>query len=125
MRPIGLIKYIKHLASLFFYCVHLSLLFRSNILQNISDNNIPSEYIHFFNITAGIINVAPFEVEEQKVALYDIVNIEWYHWEMSSIRVKQAGRDIKKLMNLNSYQNCRQDLAVKKEDIEIAESGFL
>jgi hypothetical protein len=43
---------------------------------------------------------------------------------MSSIRVKQAGRDVKKLMNLNSYQNCRQGLAVKKEDIEIAKSGF-
>lgn len=77
MRTIGLYQIYKIFCfSLFFYCAQLSLLFRSNILQVISDNNIPSQYIHCFNITDDILNVAPIEVEEQKVALYDIINIE-------------------------------------------------
>jgi hypothetical protein len=64
----------------------------------------------------------PMNIEKQQIDLYNNVNIEWHHWEMPGTRVKQSGPNIKKLIDLHSYQSYRQGL-MKKEDQDVVKVG--
>lgn len=77
-----------------------------------SNNDIPYEYMHCFNIVDEIPEFDPMEVEDQGQGdLYETTALEWHSWqpgveEKKPVKVPEP--DLKRLMDLDSYKDFRE-----------------
>lgn len=80
--------------------------------------NISDEYMHCFNVMDEISESDPMEIETVQNDLYNTVGLEWHYWGQPEISKKVAEPDVKKLMDLNSYQGFRQNISMSSETSE-------
>lgn len=76
------------------------------------NNEVPSEYMHCFNIADEIIEPTSMEVEEVPLGLYETTALEWHEWQPGQDEkkpVKETEPDIKKLMDLDTFQDFRSN----------------
>ncbi|KAI7857340.1 hypothetical protein BDC45DRAFT_578762 [Circinella umbellata] len=70
-------------------------------------NDVATEYMTCFNIADEIIEPTSMEVEEVQLGLYETDDLEWQEWQPGQDEkkpVKETRPDIKKLMNLDTFQ---------------------
>ncbi|CEP09353.1 hypothetical protein [Parasitella parasitica] len=60
----------------------------------------------------------PMEIETVQNDLYNTVGLEWHYWGQPEISKKVAEPDVKKLMDLSSYQGFRQNISMSSETSE-------
>lgn len=80
--------------------------------------NVPDEYMHCFNVMDEIPVSDPMEIETVQNDLYNTVGLEWHYWGQPEISKKVAEPDVKKLMDLSSYQGFRQNISMSSETSE-------
>ncbi|KAG1136442.1 hypothetical protein G6F37_011983 [Rhizopus arrhizus] len=55
----------------------------------------------------------PTEIETVQDDLYDMVDLEWHYWGQPEIKKKVTKSDVKKLVDLSSYEGFRQDVFMR------------
>ncbi|KAF7731410.1 hypothetical protein EC973_000218 [Apophysomyces ossiformis] len=88
-----------------------------------SYNDIPHEFMHCFNLADEIPTVDPMEVEEQQqLDLYQTAALEWHHWQPGTSheppKKNKEEPELKRLMDLDSYKEARQNLAPATKETE-------
>lgn len=84
-----------------------------------STYSIPDEYMYCFNVMDEIPESEPMEIETVQNDLYDTVGLEWHNWGQPEKSKKVTEPDIKKLMDLSSYEGFRQDIFMRGETSDI------
>ncbi|KAI9483352.1 MAG: hypothetical protein EXX96DRAFT_139743 [Benjaminiella poitrasii] len=74
--------------------------------------------MYCFNVMDEIPESDPMEIETVQNDLYNTVGLEWYYWGQPEISNKVAKPDVKKLMDLSSYQGFRQNISMNSETSE-------
>lgn len=80
-----------------------------------SSYDMPVEYMHCFNIMDEIPESDPMEIERVQKDLYGTVDLEWHHCEEPGTSEKLPEPDVKKIMDLDSYQSYRQLVSKNNE----------
>ena len=78
----------------------------------------PDEYMNCFSVMDEIAESDPMEIETFQNDLYNIVGLGWHYWRQPVISKKVAEPDVKKLMDLSSYQGFRQNISMSSETSE-------
>jgi hypothetical protein len=84
-------------------------------LSNMTNNDVPDEYMHCFSITDEIPKYEPIEIEQEAVDLFETVNLEWHYWENTESSTKKPEPSLRKLLEFAGYQISQEEAEMRQQ----------